>query len=380
MSAESLALLFAHIERQGGGGAVMARTFEKLAPVDARVALHAAKIVAGAPAIPTWPCDEAGCAREIRANYDGARKPLVAVCSQAPPACMPVELAFEEVAQQEIDLEALLTFVCVLLEATADPKALATIRTSRPFGGAVPPTLLAAARRPVRDVFWAGSPRDTDLASFCILRERVARGTLLLVPTAKYVAADLVARYIRGAHVELLSLADALAVRDGALVLAPPDAAPPTAPAAPSPPSALLAAAHGIAAALGATKWEQIRITEVDGQTVRIAAGGKSVLRTFVELGFVDNRRTEVVTPVIGWSVFLLMCKKGSFMPSAYGDLGKAYAAKKGIETVRRALRASFGLKENPMRGYSAKTGWVPRFLVGEPGGRRSEAKLPPRT
>jgi hypothetical protein len=121
----------------------------------------------------------------------------------------------------------------------------------------------------------------------------------------------------------------------------------------------------GIAAVLGVTRWEQIRVGIADGHTVRIEAGGKTVLKTFVDLGFFDGRSSETVMPVKAWSVFLAVCKDGRFRPSDYGKIGEAMSAKKAIETVRNTLREAFGIEGNPFREYTVREGWRARFLVG---------------
>jgi hypothetical protein len=129
--------------------------------------------------------------------------------------------------------------------------------------------------------------------------------------------------------------------------------------------------APGIAALLGVNSWEQIRLIVLDGHTLRIEANGQTLLRTFVELGFVDKRKTEVVTPVTAWAMLILLCKKGMLRPSEYGQVGKAYGAKKAIERLGAPMRAAFGIAEHPIHEYSRRGGrWVPRFLVaaGESG------------
>ncbi len=368
MSVEaSIAGVLALVEKHGTV-VVLARSLEPIASTDAREALHVAGVLAGAPAAPTWPCDVRGCAREIRANYDGARRPLVAVCCQAPPACAPVELGFDEVAQQEVSVEALVTTACGLMGATVDRAALAKLRERRAIGEARAPVLVAAAETPARDVFWAGSPRDTDLAAFCARRERVPRASVVLVPTGKHVPLDVAARFAAGEQVEVRALSDVLEVRGGKLALAEAAgaiAADVEAKADAAPAAVQKAPSGGIAAIVGATRWEEIRILVVDGHTVRIEANGKSALRTFVELGFVDGRKTDVVTPTSGWLLFLLFCKKGELRPSEYAELGKAYGAKAGVKIMQKVLRAAFGIEEAPIRAYSRRTGrWVARFRV----------------
>ena len=124
----------------------------------------------------------------------------------------------------------------------------------------------------------------------------------------------------------------------------------------------------GLAAALGATRWEQIRITPVDGHTVRIEANGQALLRTFVELGFVDGRKREVVTPISAWALFLVFCREGRVKPSAYAKLGVASGAKKAIERIGSAMRQAFGLDQHPIHSYSKKSKlWEARFLAASP-------------
>ncbi len=362
----SLGQVIALIEKHGT--LVMpSRSVEKLAPIDARVALTAAGILAAAPAAASWPCDVRGCAREIRANRSGARKALVAICSQAPPACAPVELGFDDVAQQELAVDALVAAACALLGAKIDPSVRTKLRQRRAIGEAQAPVLVASLTRPrVRDVFWAATPRDMDLAAFGARRERIARKTLVLVPTARHVPLDVAARYARGEAVEIAALEDLLVVRAGKLALMDDEA--PIAPDTKS--SRARRVGQGIATEIGAAKWEDIKVTEIDERTLRIECvdgegKGAAVLRTFVELGFVDSRKKEELTPVIAWSVLRLMLAKGRIRPSEYASFGKAFAAKKGIAVVRRLLKASFGLKTEPMLAYRAHDGWRPRFRVG---------------
>jgi hypothetical protein len=350
-----------------GTAVVLARNLERIASSDARAALHAAGVIGTAQPAASWPCEVRGCSREIRGNYDGARKPLVAVCFQSPPVCMPVELRFDEVAQQEVSAEALVMAACALLGATVDRAVLAKVRASRALGDFATPLAVATLADPSRDVFWAGRPRETDLGAWCARRERAARATLVLVPTAEHVPLEVAARFLPGELVCVRALADLLCVRDGRLALREEeeDSAEDTERAD----EAKVAPGQtGIAALLGATRWEEIRITVIDAHTVKIEANGKSVLRTFVELGFVDGRKREFVTPTTSWTLFVLFCKKGRLKPSEYATLEKkAYGVKKMIARMGAALRASFGLAEHPIHTYSKRSHlWETRFLVAQ--------------
>ena len=261
-----------------------------------------------------------------------------------------------------------------------DRASLAKSREARAIGASRAPLLVASLASPPRDVFWAGSPRDVDLAAFCARRERVERGTLVLVPTSKRVALDVAARFARGEHVEVRALEELLDVRDGKLALratreeAKRDAEGEARPFGVDRASSDAPVA-GIASLLGATRWEDLRLSVVDGHTIRIDANGKSLLRTFVELGFVDGRKRDVVTPTLPWSVLLLFCKRRRIQPSAYAEVGAPFAVKKAIERVGRVMRASFGLAAHPIHGYSKATHeWVARFRVAESVERAEEA------
>jgi hypothetical protein len=223
-----------------------------------------------------------------------------------------------------------------------------------------------------RDVVWAGSPRDTDLDAICERRERAAKkNTLVLVPTARHVPLGVVSRYAHGQKVEVLALDDVLVVKDGALSLvgAPPPKKKASArrSGAESDGDAVTPIRRGIAAELGVVRWEPILVTLVDPQTVRIEANGNVLLKTFVELGFVDERRKDVVTPVTGWHLFVLILTQGRMRPSEYARFGTAYAATRAMSRMTAPLRAAFGISTSPMRKYSRKNGWLPRFRVAPP-------------
>ena len=358
--------VFALLEKHGAA-MLPARSLEQAASTDVRAALHAAGVIAAAPAAASWPCDIRGCAREVRSSYAGARRPLLAVCSQVPAACMPVELGFDDVAQQQLSVEALLVATCGLLGADLFRTAFGRVRERLPLGSARAPILIATVVDPATDVFWAGSPRDTDLATFCARREHLSRASLVLVPTTRHVPDEVSARFGPRENVEVRSLADWLEVTEGRLSarrhsfwtnseirdvarIETPSTQP------------------GLAGQLGVTRWEEIRLTELDGHTLRVEANGKALLKTFVELGFVDRRKTGVVMPVQAWALLLVFCREGGRVkPSAYGTIGKPYAVKKAVEAIGKRMKVAFGIEEAPIRTYEKRdAAWVARFRVGE--------------
>jgi hypothetical protein len=347
---------------KSGTVVVPTNVVESIATVDARQALHAAGVLTAAAAAPSWPCDVRGCSREVRSNASGARRPLVAVCSQVPAACQPVELGFDDVAQQEIAIDTLVAVVCALLGADVDRASLAKVRARHAIGESCMPVLVATLAD--CDILWAGMPRDMDLGAFCGRRERVARSTLVLVPTTKYVSTDLAARFAEGEHVEVRALEEMLDVRDGHIALRSGSAVKeaPRVEESEPPPNAL-----GLAAKLGIAKWEDVRILVVDAHTVRLdGSNGRALLTTFVELGLVDGRKVAVVTPVTAWALLRMICTHGKRMPSQYGEHGKKFGVKKVVFGLRAALKGAFGLEEDPFLSYSSNGGWTPRFKVGK--------------
>jgi hypothetical protein len=233
------------------------------------------------------------------------------------------------------------------------------------------PILVATTAEPPGDVFWAGSPRATDLAAFCARRERVERTSIVLVPTSKHVPLDVAARFARGEHVEVRALADWLEVRGGKLAArAPSRGEPETRSESLATVTTLPLARPGIAALLGATCWEEIRFTVVDAHTLRIEAHGKSILRTFVELGFVDGRKKDIVTPTLAWALLVMFCKRKRLKPSAYAEKGRAFGVKKAIERIGSSMREAFGLEQHPIHSYSKSARlWEARFRVADGAG-----------
>lgn len=348
---------FLALVEKHGATTLPSRALARLVPLAERTALTAAGVLAGAEAVTSWPCDVRGCGREIRANFAGARKPLVALCSQAPPVCAPVELRFDEVSQQQVSVRALVELACALLKADSDPDALTMLNASHPVGRAPLPARVATLARG-REVFWTRAPRDLDLGAFCARRERVKRRTLVLVPTTRHVPLETAARFASGERVEILALDDLLAIRAGAIVLRETLSRDPARPSlrAPSSPGAL-------AATLGVTRWEDMRLLFVDEHTLRIEGTRETLVRSFVDLGFIDGRKKDVV-PVISWHVLLILCLKGVLRPSEYARFGKQWGAKKGLGDLRRRLRGAFGLESDPLLGYLTRMGWRPRFRV----------------
>jgi hypothetical protein len=219
------------------------------------------------------------------------------------------------------------------------------------------PLLLGAERAssPARDVFLALRPRDDSFPLFLALRERAARPALVLVPTSRAVTADLATRFAPGAHVEIEILEDTLVVRDGAIARVPPlrlvklteDPATST-PANP---------ARTIAAEIGATSWAEIKITVIDGHTLRIQKGQRAIRRTYIDLGLASKGNRE---PTRKWALLLAICAgHGTFRWKTFGTFD---AAKNTIAILRKALRETFGIEDDPFHEFTFAFGWKAKF------------------
>jgi hypothetical protein len=201
------------------------------------------------------------------------------------------------------------------------------------------------------------------------------RRALLLVPTARLATPELRAKHAPGAFVVLDVLEESLTVRDGRLaraaVRAPsaPDlsALSPT-PAPPPAPAPTLSSAPPPAPRLipGATRWNEIRISLVDSQTVRIDLPGVSVRRTYVDLGMAHSKNRQ---PRRVWELLVELCEgHGIFLSTRFGS---ADATKKLVSRLGGELGAIFGLTETAFHPYRPTEGWQTRFQASPrlPGG-----------
>ncbi len=111
-----------------------------------------------------------------------------------------------------------------------------------------------------------------------------------------------------------------------------------------------------LAALLGATSWEEIRITVVDGFTVRIGCRRRAVLRTYQDLGLYGGHTRG---PTRKWELLVAICEgHGTF---AWRDFGTFHAASQAVSVLRRQLRDAFGIAGDPFFGWDG--GWKARFF-----------------
>jgi hypothetical protein len=115
--------------------------------------------------------------------------------------------------------------------------------------------------------------------------------------------------------------------------------------------------ADGIAALVGATAWNQIRITVVDGHTVRISCGRTTVRRTYRDLGLHAENSRE---PTKKWTLLLAICAEhGTFR---WKDFGSFHAVSQATSVLRGKLKEAFGLEEDPFHAFA--NGWRAKFFA----------------
>jgi hypothetical protein len=356
----SLREYFALVER--GSLAVPRAELAKHVSAEAHAVLRSAGLTRAGRALTSWECDlsERRCGREIMASAPGSATPFIAVCEgsfECEDPCPSVDVTAEDIAQETLATADLMRVVRQLyrIEGEVRAPALASLSPSD-----AEPLLLGVERAgdSVRDVFVTLRPGDATFPLFLAARERASRGALVLVPTAARLGATLPVRHGAGAHVEIEVLEDAVAVREGKLtrvaklrLVSPEPVANETESTSKRPP--------GIAAELGATSFAQLKVTVVDGHTLRISCGKKWVRRTYVDLGLHTGGTREISKQ---WKLLLAVCQgQGHFRWKNFGAFGTVSTA---MSRLRKKLCDAFGLDEDPFEEHHVVKGWRPKFMA----------------
>ncbi len=328
---------------------------------DGRAALVGAGVLRAGPPATTYPCDGLDCAREVRARTDGrdgARR-FLAVCTRTPRACETVHLAESELAQETIALGPFLEAVRSVLriERPLDDGALAARARSSA------PVLLGEQVQDgtARDVFFARRPRAAAFRALLAERQTAARATLVLIPTARGIAPEVLARH-GGGHVQIAVLADWLTTQNGKIVAAarahlrivPPAGA--TAPAANAPAPPRRSALDQLPRP---KRWNEVTFYLVDHESaIGVEIGRRQRRITAADLGMTSGRTH---TPVRAFVLLRRICDgNGVFDTRPWGGRENG---KQIVSELRRALGAAFALEEAAIEPYSRSTkSWKPRF------------------
>jgi hypothetical protein len=112
-----------------------------------------------------------------------------------------------------------------------------------------------------------------------------------------------------------------------------------------------------LAALLGAASFDELRVTVVDGYTVRVGCGKRAVRRTYRDLGLHSAMTRE---PTKKWAILLAVCAgHGTFR---WRDFGELHAVSQAVSVLRRGLQDAFGLDDDPFHSFN--NGWRARFFA----------------
>jgi hypothetical protein len=257
------------------------------------------------------------------------------------------------------------------------------VRLARRLFGADPRGLTTpgAFTAQPQNLGWCGKGAD-ERELVLVARGSLARSTaihsrrrsLLLVITGQALTDAERKRHAPGAFLEVHALDEVLRVSDGRIVLA--GSAPPDRDGATAAPRAEADKKSKSSAPVlpvpGVKFWNLVAIYLLNERTVHIDCGGRSYRRTYIDLGLAHGSR-RVRTRV--WELFVALLEGHGYLKTArFGSRG---ATKNLISRLRAALKAVFGLDDDPFYDYERERTWRTRFVAGPrpPAGRWEQSE-----
>ncbi len=328
-----------------------------------RAALVAEGVLRPGALATTHPCDGIGCAREVRERTpaaNGARR-FLAVCTQRPRDCETLSLVEADLAQETIALDVFLTVVARALRIDAPRPTTKPSRRGAKLAGADVPAHLGEQLHlgKARDVFFARRPSAPQLATLLAERRATTRPTLVLVPTARGIDPELLARH-DGGHVSIAALSDLLVVHDGRITAARALREVPRVASLPAPPSARVAMRGTVGDLLPrAARWGDVTFYSVERDgLIGVEIAGRQRLFTAADLGMADGRSRE---PIRAFTLLRRICDgNGHFDTRPWGGRENG---KKIVSELRHALSAAFEMSESPIEAYSRQSkSWKTKF------------------
>ena len=358
-----LARFFDLFERVGGAP-VAARLVREVVSEEAYRALVAERLVVRGARAESLACaHRAGCEREVRDTGERGAARFFAVCGQTPPECDPEPVSEAELETVRIDLDAVVKVVRRLFGVKGGLRLVPPGEGERAGGEPIALGVQegTGAGEPARDAFFAPRPATQLGGAWIGLRERAARRGIVLVPTASALGPERMARHASDDRVEIVALEDVIGVRDGGLVVAGtggeragtlPEEARDAAndPGAPAeddgtrrPRRAPLRKTRGIELP-PVTKWSELRVCLLDGETVRFDGAGKYVRCTLHDLGMASKQNRKATR---AWDVLVRTCVgEGRFEHRVFDR--RWDVARRHVSDLGRKLQALFGIWEVP--------------------------------
>jgi hypothetical protein len=360
MSKRELAGFFDLVEKVGCVR-LPAATLTDSVSLAAASALRAERILVDGTPAEALPCKEGGaCTREVRDVWEGRgrkdpRKRWLAVCGEEPAECEDAWLADHEVRTMVVRLPALVQTTAYLFGVTRVPADL-------PAAWGAPGEPRAIGVCEPREVFLSLRPERELTSSWLALRERAARAALVIVPTTRRISAELTARHGPMDRVEIVALADAVTLKDGALALsvagaglrvlgperAKNDVAGGELEAEEEKPKkaatkAPMRKARGLALP-PIKKWRDLRVCLVNPTTVRLDGGGKYARFTAAQLGLAS---TTTLRPTRAWLVLAMTCDHGGLFN--YKKFDKRWpVVRRCVSDLGVKMQELFGIEEPP--------------------------------
>jgi hypothetical protein len=109
-------------------------------------------------------------------------------------------------------------------------------------------------------------------------------------------------------------------------------------------------------------KWEDVTISFLTDDLVRIEIGQFLCKLTFVEMGFKDNRRGD--RPDSRWAILRELAAVGEISWNVEIEESTRDKTKNAIKDIRKRLRAVFDTDDDPFFDYRAERAYRPRFKL----------------
>ena len=115
--------------------------------------------------------------------------------------------------------------------------------------------------------------------------------------------------------------------------------------------------------ALEKLRWEEVRLTFIDDDTLRIDARSLSCLYNFAEIGFKDRRTCRRDTR---WLILQRLAQDREISWDVPADPKTRGRAKAAIKDIRGRLKALLGIADDPFHSYRKVHAYRPKFLLGK--------------
>jgi len=109
--------------------------------------------------------------------------------------------------------------------------------------------------------------------------------------------------------------------------------------------------------------WDEITITLISLDSIRIAVRDFKQTYHFSELGMKDQRSSEKADS--NWRLISLFALKNGTV--TYPDIDSTHkysSPKKAIATLQSKLKELIGLKDNPIEKYKTRVGYIAKFYI----------------